>query len=336
MKMIFIVLIFFSQSLWAGNVTLPANILNIDTIIDQFRSPFQNKLNDLYKNFITRRSSSRTEFTTTTLTNCPMGESISANGIISAQEYQTKFSDGQIFQQANYLGCKGALSLKETIISKGNDLKPIPWADISGARTFFKLKMNETQRIYLVQDGQQKELFKAVMNRNSEGEQTDVFVLNNKVLSMNLLEAEEKSELQFVIHPYNISFSHNGYNINGRTSQTLSYRVIGYKANNQVFYFSNSNSLMALSEFQTGLNKDLLENSIGDMGWVMKAYIQEFPKTDFVASGVKNSVVLDELRLSFVRLTSNTELNQVKILVQQYIEAIEKGTLVIQDNRPKP
>lgn len=264
-----------------------------------------------------------------------MGESISPNGIISAQEYQTKFSDGQILQQASYHGCKGSLSLKETIITKGTDLKPIPWADISGNRSFFKLKENETQRVYLVQDGQQKELFKAVINKSPTGEQTDAFVLNNKILTMNLIEAEDKSEIQYVIHPYNISFSQNGYNINGKTSQTLSYRVVAYRLNNQVYYFNSSNQLISLSEFQTALNKDLIENSIGDMGWVIKAYIQEFPKTDFVATGVKNSVVLDELRLSFTRLTENIEIIQVKNLIQQYIEAIEKGTMVIQDNRPK-
>lgn len=334
MKTFFLILLF-STNTWASNVSLPSDLLNVDTIIDQFRSSFQLKLNDLYKNFITRRSSSRTEFSATTVTKCPLGETISAQGVIAAQEYQTKFSEGQIFQQASYLGCKGSLSLKETIISKGTNLKPIPWADISGSRSFFKLKANETERFYVIHDGQQKELFKAVMTKSSASEQTDIFVLNNKVLTMNQIDGEERSEIQYIIYPYKISFSLYGYNINGKTEQTSSYRAVAYRANNQIYYFNSSNQLISFSEFQTALNKEITENSIGDMGLVIKAYIEEFPKTNFVQTGVKNSVVLDELRLAFTRLTNNIEIIQVKNLVQLYIEAIEKGTMSIQDNRPK-
>lgn len=331
----FLILFLISQNLTAAPVQLPSSLLTIDTLIDQFRSPFQNKLNDFYKNFITRKNAGRTEFSSTSNVQCPLGETIAANSILTSYEYQTKFSEGQILQQASYFGCKGLLSLKETIVTKGEELKPVNWMDISGSRVIFKLALKETQRIYIIADGQQRELFKAVMNRTSSGEQTDLYVMNNKVLTMNLIQGDDKTQLNYNIYSYNLNYSQNGFNINSRLSQNYSFRVLAYKENNQVYFLSNANQPISLSDFQTSLNDTLLISSMNDMGYIIKSFILEFPKTDFVATGIKSSVVLDELRLSFVRLTNNTELSLVKILIQQYIEAIEKGTLVIQDNRPK-
>ena len=65
----------------------------------------------------------------------------------------------------------------------------------------------------------------------------------------------------------------------------------------------------------------------------MQVWLRRFPTTEVTSSSGSNQRLLNELRIANSRLLNGTELNLVRILIQQYIQAVEKGEFV--DNRPK-
>mgnify|MGYP001501345402 FL=1 len=63
-------------------------------------------------------------------------------------------------------------------------------------------------------------------------------------------------------------------------------------------------------------------------------HLYAFPKTSFTSSITQSERLLSELRLNNIRLIQGAELNLVQNYLQELIESIEKGQLIIDDRRP--
>jgi hypothetical protein len=68
----------------------------------------------------------------------------------------------------------------------------------------------------------------------------------------------------------------------------------------------------------------------------LSTYLRETPPTVFQGSGAKSTRFYGELEEIRTKLSSGSDLERVKILIQEFIDGLESGLLKVEDRRPAP
>ncbi len=315
---------------------LPRVAFGVDDLIKEFRAPLQLKISELSKNYIVQKEGYNASYKSHTNVNC-LWTNIPGGEVLAKVQLNIKKGEDTLSESAYYTGCKDQLNLKELIVTKGSDLKPISKKQFFNGERSFALKKNETSKLYRLMSWDDVELFRLTIRRTVNGKIAEFFIREQRFMNATYNFNDDQSRVIYTFYGYNVSYSrkHSQWSMNrGRSAYAL--KVIAKDSGiSPVTYLNSDNTPIAAATFQRFFSYSVLQGTIARLADFIKWHNWIFPTTEFQATGVQNSRFLDELRLTFTRLLSNTDLNLVRNLVQEYIKSIEEGLLKVIDNRPK-
>lgn len=314
---------------------LPKKVFKIDDIIKEFRGPLELKISELQKNYIAHKNGLNASFKSHEETTCswvkaPAGETL------AKIQMTVKVSEERLTESVFYTGCNSQLNLKELVVTTGTELKPISEKQLFEGQRSFALKKNEQSRLYSLRAWDDQELFRLTLRRVGKGQVAEFFIREQRFMNMTIASDSESNRVTYTFYPYDIKYKrkHSSWSINrGRATYSLS-AIKNTGPDSREFYLNSTFEEISGSTFQVFFGYSVLQSSIARLSSFIKWHLFIFPSTEFAASGVQSSRFLDELRLTFTRLLSNTDLNLVRNLVQSYIRLIEEGVIKIIDSRP--
>jgi hypothetical protein len=332
MKLIGVLLLFFSLNAGAENVSLPASVPSPDDIISEFRTQIVTKLVDLGKNYISTIGNNVLVFTNSEAMKCN-DMNVHAGESLASIQYNTKQKDNQLSEQVVYTGCNAQISLIEDVITYGQDLSPLKFSDILKGTRSVELKSNESRRIYKLSNGEGEEIFSVVIEKGVDSQAMLFSILQQKFLTINFKYEAAATRAVLTYFGYSASYvrKYGRWGMNRRMDPS-SISVFARK-NGQVQYFNNDGNLISLSGFVNSFNKNVMENTVQTITDILEYHTYYFPKTESTKTGNQSQRFIDDLRLAQNRLLSNTDITLVKNLIQELISAAELGQIT--DNRPK-
>jgi hypothetical protein len=324
----------------AAQVPLPRSLVTIDQLIDEFRGGLTTKVKDLSSNYIATTSPGNVVFTSSMETKCPY-RPLKAGETLSRLSLSVDHKEGELTEVARYFACGGKLSLVEEVITRGRGLTPLPWGVFVKGKRSFALKKGEDFRLYRLRNSKQEELFKVIIQRMSQGTilNATFYIREAKFLNIQYQLNDSMSRAIFTSYGFKVSYhlKHSSWEIDttGRRGGITKLVVNAYaQPVGRVDYIHDS-SLVSQGSFQKYIQYAITRKSFEKIAQFIKSHLHVFPSTSFRQTGLTNTRFLDELKLAHIRLVNNTEINLVKDLVQQYVQAIEEGTIKIDDRRPK-
>ena len=314
---------------------LPKKAFKIDDMIKEFRGPLELKISELQKNYITHISGLNAVFKSHEDTTCnwvkaPAGE------VLAKIQMSVKKDTDRLTESVFYTGCADQLNLKEVVVTTGTDLKPISEKQLYEGQRSFDLKKNENSRFYSLRAWDDEELFRLTLRRLVNGKVAEFYIRGQRFMTMTVSLSEKSTRVSYTLYPY--SYKYNRKDSSWSVNRSLATHTITAIRNasgisrNQ--FFNSDFEEISASSFQSFFSYSVLESSLARISSFVKWHNFIFPSTEFASSGVQSSRFLDELRLTFTRLLSNTDINLVRNLIQSYIARIEEGVIKIIDNRP--
>jgi len=334
MNKLLLLTLFFSYTLRAETVPLPTSVLGVDDITQEVKGSFTTKISALGKNYITRVSNQAAIYTS--------HETVSCNGIISQPgeplakiQYASKQNNQEIIEKGTYSGCNGEVFLVEDVVSRGANLSPLPMKDFLEGKRTIDLKDNEVYRLYKLSNGEGEEIFKVLVERTQTGKSINYFFAEQKILSMIYEYKTSSTRLSITYYGYsvNYNFKRSKWRYNYNFTPYSNIVMASTSAEDSVIYLGQNNNRLSLSAFIVAFNESVMKYTIAAIASIMEDHILFFPKTETTQTGAQSQRFLEELRIAQNRLLNNMELNLVKNLLQEYVNAAEKGLII--DNRPK-
>ena len=339
-KIFYVILFFFLIGLGGpranGFVNFPSGLYSIDDLVEEFRGPLTTKVDELKSTFISKQSANMAEYTSHEVVNC-LWQDFEAGASLSRLEYFQNLEVNQLREKVSYFGCGESLSLVETVITEGTDLKKGSFDNILKGIRKFDLNKNETRKVYILKNDKDEELFKLAVRRlPNQGKIAKFFITGSEFLSIRYFQSLNDSRVVFNFSPYRINYKRPPwFGLNASHNFTpfalSSFRKLINGAPQDI-YLSSRSTILSKRTFQTYVSYRAIQNGIKYVGSMMKFHLYWFPSTEVISTGGQSQRLLDELRLMLTRLLNNTETNLVKNYVRELINAAENNLLI--DKRP--
>ena len=331
MKWLFLIIIF-SVKLHAENVPLPASVSGVDEIVSEFRDQLATKITDLGKNYISTITNESLIFTSS--------EALRCNGInnivgerLSSIQYAYKKQNSSLCEKVTYTGCNSETSLIEQVTTTGSSLEPLKFSDIIKGKRSFDLKDNELSRYYKISNGDGDEIFSVIIEKKDNSKFLNFSILGQKFLTMNFEYKNDATRVVFTYFGYSASYSRRYSNWSMKNNFTEFSNTVVAKKAEFVTYLDKDGNRISLSNFITAFNQTVMDSAVKTIGSIIEYHTYYFPPTEATKTGSQSQRFIDEIRIAQNRITANTEINLVKKLLQDFINAAELGQIV--DNRPK-
>ncbi|MFT6071456.1 MAG: hypothetical protein ACJAT2_001635 [Bacteriovoracaceae bacterium] len=329
-----IVLFIFSVTPLYGQ-TLPKKAFKIDDIIKEFRGAFELKISELQRNYITHKNGRNASFKSHEDTQCGW-QSAQAGDSLAKIQMSIHRDDSSLTESIFYTGCAGQLNLKEIVVTNGSDLNPISERELFEGKRKFDLLANEQSRYYSLRAWDDQEIFRLTLRRLNNGKVAEFFIRGQRFMNMTIAIEEGTTRVSYTLYPYTFKYIRpdQSWSVNRSLPTHTLTAVRNTNGASKDQYFNSTYKEISSSSFQSYFSYSVLESSLARISTYIKWHLFVFPSTEFTSSGAQSSRFLDELRLTFTRLLSNTDINLVRNLIQSYILAIEEGVIKIIDSRP--
>lgn len=334
MKYLILLTLVWALSLKAETVPLPTSVLGVDDLVQELKGSFTTKISDLGKNYITHITDQIVTFTNSETMICNNVSHVVGEPLAKMQ-YSFQKNNLEFIEKAIYTGCNGETALVEDVVTKGTAPLPLPAKDFLAGKRSIDLKDNETYRLYRISNAASEEIFKVLIEGTNVGKTANFFILGQKFMSMVYEYQATLTRLTITYYGYNASYKvrNSGWTLN-RNFQPYTNVVVAYKGiEDQVVYLDADNNRLSLANFLTWFNEGAIRPTISVLAKIIEFHTNFFPKTKTTQTGAQSQRLLEELRIAQNRLLNNTELNLVRNLLQEYMNAAEKGLII--DNRPK-
>ena len=302
-------------------IELGNEFLTAKSYTDQFRQLLINKITQMDQNFIRNINDGSITYISRSdelcLDNTLVTKNIPLMRIILSQSY-----DKGVYQETrSYTGCNGKVVFQETINAKGLS-KPMHTMDdfYKNNMDFSKVREYESfEYSFIDEDGGRTYAVVASKNKNI---QEMNFILNNQVLMQRIIQ--DGNWVSYTSHPINFEMNRNGYTFRTSSSKRFDNQLRAKINKNNIDYYNSKGERISLAAFQKNF-------AINGADFIMDSFFAYYPKTSFVTSNLQASKMLTELRDAETFLINGVNLDLVRILIREYIEAIERGEIV--DNR---
>ncbi len=321
-------------SVKAETIPLPSSVLGVDDIIEEFRGQLSTKFNDLGKNYITRIVDQSVSFLSTNPYSCN-GVVNNPNAVLTTLQYFYKKTDTELVEKSKYTGCNGEISLVEDVVTRGTNLNPLKFSDFIRGKRSFDLADGENYRLYQATNSDGEEIFKVLIQKNNNSKLVQFFITGQKFLTMNYDYAQDSTRLTLTFYGFNVTYARKyaSWNMKMDFTPYKSTVYVSKNSGNQAVYLDNDGKQISLLNFLNGFTNQIMNTPIKLLYGIFAYHNYYFPETQATQTGAQSQKMLEELRIAQNRLLTNTELNLVKMLLQDYINALEKGLII--DNRPK-
>lgn len=335
---LFPVIIFASSITHGQNYPLPKDLLNEKTIIEFFRGPLQIKLNELPDNYIVDAQDSRAIYSSHIPVNC-IGTQWPKSHQLAQIQYlnQDPKNKNTVEEVGRYFGCDTKAEFTEIVKREGNNIKLLDWSDFFRGLRDFTFKENYTRYFYSLDNPDNQNIFTMVAKREKSKTLTEFFVLGQKFLSIRRVFGKDESTAFFKFFPFEVNYvrPHGAFSFKSTKDPHTWTVIAGKKPEKRVNYISPAGWIAPRNHFLKNIQDTLFNGPLKLLQTIVSYHVHAFPKTEVIggAGGGQNQRILNELNLSLTRLISGNELEQVRALIQSYIQDINDGKLIIVDKR---
>lgn len=316
----------------AENIQLPTSVLGVDDIISEFRTQFSTKLVDLGKNYISTFNKDSVYFTNSDVVVCNNIKNTPGERL-GGISYMYKAGSSDLYEKVQYFGCNQETALIEEVTTVGTNLAPQKFSDIIKGKRSFDLKDNETSKIYKIKNELSEEIFTVYIEKKDNAKYVNYFFLGQKVLSMFYDYGANATSVVINYYGYSASYVRKFASWSFDRGFTPFTNRVYAKKGELVQYLDKENTPISLSNFVNMFNSTIMNLTVAKLSDIIEYHTYFFPMTEATKSGSQNQRFLEELRKAQTRLLTNSELNLVKNLLQEFINAAELGQIT--DNRPK-
>lgn len=323
-----------SFNIQAETIALPPSVSSVDDIIVEFRNTLTTKINELGKNFISQLSDKTIVFTNSSTLYCN-GSPIRQGEPVASMQYIFKKNTNELVEKSVYTGCGNQVSLVEDVVTRGGKLEPLKYSDFIKGKREFDLKDDEFYRLYRVSNSENEEIFKVLIEKKEKSKLVDFFILGERFLRLNYDFQEKSTRLTLTYFGYKAKYvrKHAVWEMDNDFLPFNNAVIVTKGLIDQINYLNTSGEPLSQSEYLFRFNHFVSSGPIARIRKILDYHNYYFPMTKVVQTGSVNERLKEELRIAFNRLQNNTELNLVKKLIQDYVEAAENGLII--DNRPK-
>ena len=283
-----------------GTAQVPDGLLSVEKIYEEIQLPINNKILQMQQNYVERSFDSTTIYTSNEKVNCQTGATVQPGMPILRI-----VTDSQLLPYKktikSYYGCSQNLSFREVLIDSPDEYR-------------YQLFGPKGESIF--------HLFTITTNFEKHSE---ILFTNEKIYLIQQKENSGNQEFFYYKYPFQINFDVFGFNFNiNDTRETNGSYFVRKLDNGIVEIFSPQRRRISKAEF-------IKNNSFRGVNFFVDAVLHDLPETKFISSGNRNQKLINELRNAQTFLLSNTNLNYVRNLINEYIKLAEDGDL--QDNR---
>lgn len=253
---------------------------------------------------------------------CLDGTKVEKNQALMRIIFSQKLKDNKYIETRDYMGCDGKIAFTEYI--EANETNEA----LHSLEDFYQNKMNISKAgefanfEYTLFDNMQERVFSITHEINSDKTKEMNFILNNQLFFKRNIE--EDTWVFYQAYPIVFKMSRNGYNFSIKSSGRFQRPVKARVTPLNVEYYDEDSHRISLASFQ-----ELF--TINGFNFIMESLLAYYPQTSFVTSNLQSSKLLTELRDAQTFLINGVQLNLVRNLIEEYIEAVQKGEIV--DNR---
>ncbi len=318
--------------LHAENVPLPTSVTGVDDIVSEFRGVLVSKLVDLGKNYISTIKDESLVFTNSESLNCN-GASYAPGERLSTIQYNHKKINNQLIEKVIYTGCNSEISLVEEVITTGENVLPLKFADIILGKRTIDLADKESSRLYKISNGDGDEIFCILIEKKENQKIINFMFAGQRFLSMNFEYKPDQTRVVSTFYGYTATYIRKYSKWSTRSEFTPFTNTVIARKGEMVIYLDGSGNRLSQSSFINSFVQTIMEGPIKTIGSIFDYHTYYFPKTEATKTGSQNQHLIEELRVAQNRLLTNTDIILVKNQLQEYINAAELGQII--DNRPK-
>lgn len=302
--------------------SLGPEFLTAKSYTDQFRSFLINKLKQMDQNFIRDINQGEIRYISNDTTFCLDGTKVEKNQPLMRIIFAPKLEKENYNEVRDYMGCNGRIAFQELIEVQG--IKKA----LHSTEDFYQNKLNLNKLTsfkafkYSLIDNQGEIVFSFHhQTLDATTKELDFYINNQLLFKRTIINAQD-----VIYNSYAIEFSmnRNGYNFRANSPAKFSRPISAKVTKNNVEYYNQMQRRISLADFQKNF---ILEG----FNFIMESLLAYYPKTSFVTSNLQSSKLLSELRDAQTFLINGVQLNLVRNLIEEYIEAVQKGEIV--DNR---
>jgi hypothetical protein len=325
--------------------TPPADIPTTDSLVSIFRDDLKSKVQQILTNYVNNVLNDHvSSFVSADSTKCNDGTVIASGGQVARIEKTSEIvraesQTDQLTETISYFGCNGKVAFSEVFYSEGLNLVPFDWMQILTSQISYSIKPNENFKRVRIMNEQNVEVFSVTGRRDSRRIFVNFHFNLQPVLTFLEVTQDDAIFSIYNVKPYeaNIDIDSDSYSYGRSGNSEFSVLI---KKEGDIVYRDKSKERVSfgawLQNFSTATFSKPDAGVLGVMQSVMDSYLKRLPETVLVGSVGQNKRILSELNLALSQLNSGgLQINQVKILIRDYIDAITSGKLDIVDNRPK-
>ena len=265
----------------------------------------QNYVFDINKNSVIYKSNSKVF--------CNTGNIVEKKEVILKVLISQNIKNKMVRESRKYFGCSGFVSFTEIFKFKQSD------NNIQGDLQNYLTKKINFFEYQLV--GPSNEIF---VNFKLADKYQGLWFLSQRVLTIKQTKTKFFTSNKYSFFPYNLEFAIFNSKLKFSRSYFRDRFISGKKSHLRFEFFNSKSEPISFSSFQNKLQFNFVKD-------ISKELLIDLPKTSFVSSGNQNVKLLNELRNAQAYLDSNTNIDFVRNLILQYIDAATKNRII--DNR---
>jgi len=280
---------------------IPRNLLSAELFKRDIRLPIENKILQMDQNFIKEDFGRTIKYFSNKEVRCQNDKVIRAGQEIFKIIKQTFITMDRTKEVINYYGCSKTLFFREISTTSKNGSS----YELIGANNL--------------------KVYRSLKKKTGNVTVTSLYIDNQDFIKITEKSHKNYKEVFYKRFPFFLYMKINGkpFIYNHEFENAGDYRLRIYPKN-RIEYYDYSAKPISLGKFQETVQFRGAASFIG-------AIFLDLPETKYVNSGTNNAKLLGELRNAQTFLISNTNINFVKNLINEYIKEVEDGNIV--DNR---
>lgn len=238
----------------------------------------------------------------------------------------------QTLSSVGHFDCQGRLIFTERIRVIGKKAAVINVENATKFVRFFEVQDGETSREYQIENAQADIVFSIRSQYLSANRGDRIYAVMEfnglKWIELNQIDpSDSERRLFFQLHSGKFKVGASTMPIHFGDSGSSVLKTIW--TDRLIEHLIDNNPTNQVN-FDTFLGDNLIGLSTQGLKAIFAHFIQQFPETKKVESGVSDSPFLRALQLNYNRMVTGTEKTQVQLFLQQTIEDIKDGRLKVE------
>lgn len=321
-----------------SSVDFSKDLPTVSALVEQFRSEFSRKIEELSNSFIRQVEEGSVFFRSNHTVRCG-GMDVPEGTILAKITKSISRSSSELHETYTYSSCldRTSQNLVEMIARKGKDLKESSWEEILQGKRDFELGDQETSYRYSLVNGAFQEVFGLISYREGARKVYDFYLGGSRGFQIQQIQTKQRVEIVFSTFQYQVEYQNERFIYRKLFLRSpINIRAV-YYLDGKKEYMDSSGGFVSLGEFKDLIKADIIDPSLKGVlaDNIISYHVAQFPETVRATGLTQADRVVNELKLARIRLLNGTDLDQVRLLVEEYLKAIENGLIRVEDSRPE-